>query len=118
MYKDKVRSIPVVLILSIVTCGIYMFYWIYSISESLKHYLDDTEISPGVDVVLSILCFYPYSIYYSYKLGQKQMDAQRRAGVPVTDDTVLYVVLAVLGFFIVNQLIVQSKLNEVWNNAV
>lgn len=117
MYQDKIRSIPVVLILTIITCGIYQFYWIYKMSDEIKTYTENYNVNPGLDLLLSILCFYPYSIYLSYRYGQNQMDAQRRAGTPVTDDTLLYVVLSIFGFFIVNQLIIQSKMNDVWRVA-
>ncbi len=67
---EEIRRSPAkALVFSVITCGIYYFYWIYKISSEMKEHLGKSEINPGLDVLLSILCF-PYSIYWSYQMGE------------------------------------------------
>jgi len=59
MYKGQVRSPALVIILSIVTCGIYAWYWIYKMSEELQRATGKSTISPGVELLLCIVtCWY------------------------------------------------------------
>lgn len=111
--KGKTRPVAEVVIFSIITCGIYSLYWIYKFAEELKFFLGDEDIKPGLELFLSIICF-PYFYYWVYKYGKKLAEAQRRVGLPVEDNSVLYIILAIFGLFIVDIAIMQSSANKVW----
>jgi hypothetical protein len=111
------REPAIVLLLSIVTCGIYYFYWLYCVSGEIQEFLQEPDTSPGLEVLLSILTMGLYVIYWDYKTGQKIARMQGRVGLPVTDNAILYLVLNLVGFGFVNALIEQGHLNEVWNAA-
>lgn len=112
--KGITRNPALVLIFSIISCGIYLLYWMYAISSELKYYLNDDTIKPGIDLLLSILCF-PYMFYWLYKYSKLTTEAQTRAGVtPVSDNAVICVVLPFLGLSVVSALIIQNDLNKVW----
>lgn len=113
MYKGKTRSVLEVVIYSFITCGIYSFYWVYKFAQELKFYLDDPECNPGLDLFLSIICF-PYFFYWFYKYNKKLNAAQERAGLPVEDNTVLNVILAIFGLWIVSIAIMQNTANRIW----
>ena len=49
------RSPGIVILLSIVTCGIYAWYWVYCVSKETKDFLGDDSINPGLEVLLSII---------------------------------------------------------------
>ncbi|MDY6968414.1 MAG: DUF4234 domain-containing protein [Spirochaetota bacterium] len=111
--KGVVRNPAAVIIFSVITCGIYLLVWIYKFSKELKEYLNKEDMNPGVDLILCIVCF-PYVIYWAYRCGQLIYEAQGKAGITASDDSILYIVLAILGLLIVDMAIMQSKMNEVW----
>ncbi|MCU0848599.1 MAG: DUF4234 domain-containing protein [Spirochaetes bacterium] len=111
--KGEIRNPAAVIIFSIITCGIYALVWIYKFSREIKDYLGREDLNPGTDLILSMICF-PYLIYWSYKYGLLIMDAQKKAGKQPSDDTVLYLIVAIFGLFIVDMAIMQSKMNEIW----
>ena len=45
------RSIPMAIILSFVTCGIYMLYWIYMLNDEINELAQD-ETAPGGGMVI------------------------------------------------------------------
>lgn len=112
------REPALVLILSIITCGVYYLYWVYVASAEAQEFLGEQDTAPGLEVLLFILTCGLYTLYWDYKMAQKIMKMQRILGLRETDNAVLYIVLDVLGLGIVNALIQQSQLNEVWNAAI
>ncbi len=113
--KGVVRNPAIVLLLGIVTCGIYLWYWIYAIGTELKAYLDDESINPGLDTLLSVLCGV-YMLYVFYNYSKKIYQAQVEENVPYAqDNAVLYLII---GLFvpIVTILLMQNELNKVWNS--
>lgn len=115
MYKGQPKSVALVIVLSVITCGIYTFYWLYRTEDDLKAYLQDESINPGLDLLLSILCV-PYIIYLAYKYGKLIVEAQKLAGIQQEDNSVLYLILSIFGFSIVSFGIMQSQLNKVWQS--
>ena len=112
--NGKVKSPAAVIIFSIITCGIYALVWIYSFAKDLKNYLGSEDIKPGLDLLLCMVCF-PYMFYWTYKYGKCISEAQKKAGIPESNDEILYLVLAIFGLFIVDMAIMQSKVNEIWS---
>jgi len=70
-YGVEVRNSGMVLLLSIVTCGIYYMWWIYKTSEELNRTLGDPSINPGIDLLLSIISCGLWAIYLMYRNTQK-----------------------------------------------
>gem|GEM_PF-222478 len=114
-YRGEERHPAAVIIFAFITCGIYGLVWIYKFSRDLKMYLEDENINAGLDLFLCIICF-PYLIYWSYKYGRLLMEAQKKAGLPAEDNSVLHLVLALLGLFVVNMPIMQDALNKIWRS--
>ncbi len=64
----KYRSMPLQVLLVIVTFGIYVIYWFYQISVELKENSGDLDASPAL---WTILLFIPFGAFYSYyKFGE------------------------------------------------
>lgn len=112
--KGTTRSVFEVIIFSILTCGIYHLYWIYATTNELNDYLRDDDTSGGLVILYSILTCGIYGIYWYYKMGKKILDAQRLALGYGNDDSVLYLILCILGLSLVSSAIMQSNLNKVW----
>jgi len=109
----KKRSIVAVLLLTFITCGIYFFFWMYLTRDEIKTYLNDASIEPGLEVLLSILCF-PYIYYWLYKCSKDIVRAEIKAGVAMpADNTLLNIVLAAFSLLPISMLIIQSQLNTI-----
>ncbi|TLG77414.1 DUF4234 domain-containing protein [Culicoidibacter larvae] len=112
------KSIAAVIILSIVTCGIYYFIWMASTTNQLKMYNEDYNgTSGGMVVLLSIITCGIYGMYWWYQIAKKVTLAQQKAGMPTNDNSILYLILAIFGFGIIGSAILQSDLNNLWDYA-
>lgn len=111
----KERNIALCIILSIVTCGIYGIYWLVCLVDDLNvasGRVGDT--SGGMVVLLTIVTCGIYGMYWAYKAGEKVAYVkQRSTGVMGGNDSVLYLILSIIGFSIVVYALLQSELNKV-----
>lgn len=103
-----------VLLLSFVTCGIYYLCFIYKTTKETLAYTGEQDLEPWLDVLLTVVTCGLWSVYWDYKIGQRIVRMQRLAGVRETDNSVLYLVLNLLGFGMINSLMEQGHLNEIW----
>jgi len=111
MYKQK--EIPLVIIFSLLSCGIYMIYWIYVTSRDINEYLEISDMDPALEV---FLCFcWPYFLYWLYKYSGRIVDAQIKAGLQTSEDnSILCLILGIIGFGYVSAGVMQGSLNKVW----
>jgi hypothetical protein len=108
------REPGLVLLFSILSLGIYYWCWIYAASDELNHYDGEPDTSPGLEVLFSILTCHIYSIYWDYKTAKKIARLQAKAGLPVTDNAILFLVLNFIGLGVVPALISQGHMNEIF----
>ena len=119
MARGTVRSIPGVIILTLITCGLYGLVWYYEVSRELQEVTGKTETSPGMEVLLIVVTCGLYVVYWWFKYGKMLAEAQSIRLLPVTDNSILLVALSVAGFWcawldVVNMAIMQSDLNRLW----
>ncbi|MCL2171822.1 MAG: DUF4234 domain-containing protein [Defluviitaleaceae bacterium] len=105
------RNVGVSIVLSIVTCGIYMIYWWYKVLDDLYKSTNRNE-SAGMSIILSIITCGIYGIYLYYKKGQMEAEMRKLYGHPPRDDSILYLILAIFSLQIIALAIVQSNLNK------
>jgi len=60
-----------VLILSLVTCGIYYLVWMHRVSQEVQDALGETDTNPGLEVLLTIVTCFIYSYFWDWKMAQK-----------------------------------------------
>jgi hypothetical protein len=114
-YESNKKSVPLVILLSFITCGIYPIYWMYDTTRRLAELNRDDSINPGLSVLFSIITCGIYSIYWWYKLGEMFVESQARQDVyPIVDNKILFLLLSIFGLSIVSVLILQSDLNRFW----
>ena len=97
--------------------GLYFYYWVYCMSKETKEFLGDDSINPGMEVVLCLITCGIYTIYWYYKYGKLQLDMGSRAGLPDAGNSILYLVLAILGLSIISMAIMQNQQNVIWDNS-
>ncbi|MBN2558347.1 MAG: DUF4234 domain-containing protein [Clostridia bacterium] len=114
MYKGEHRPLGLVLFFSIVSLGLFNFYWIYFVSYELQQVSNDQKIKPVFEAVISLLTLGIYTIFWSYKYGKYLAVAQKDAGMRYHDYSFLCAVLAGVLLFPVSMLIMQKQLNDLW----
>lgn len=108
------RSIAVSIILSIVTCGIYGIYWFICLTNEVEAASEDKELaSGGAAFLLIIITCGIYGIYWAYKMGKLLMIAKEKSGLRADDNSIVFLLLQIIGFGIVNYALIQSDLNEI-----
>lgn len=105
------RSIVVMLILTIITCGIYNIFWMYLARSEFKQLSGYTDINPGLELLFNIICF-PFFFFWIYKFSADIAKFQAENGRFVNDSSIINLLLAFFGLGIVSELIIQSQLNE------
>lgn len=126
--KDD-RSLLTLILLSIVTCGIYSYYNIYTMAQDMNTMCsDDDETTGGLGIYI-LLCFVTfgiYGLYWEYKLANRIKSNAPRYGVTVQEggtDILLWRVLGLLlcfiGSFYGYYLLLQNinKLAKAYNQA-
>jgi len=111
------RNDPIiVLVLGLVTFGLYLIYWNMKAAEVLNAVSGKTAISQGIAIFAG--CCYPVNIYFYYLAGQSLADLGKRIGKEeeLKGKSTL---LLVLGIFVpmVAAMIVQGHINELYKEA-
>ena len=106
------RNIVLNIILSLVTCGIFMFYWLYTLTEDTNTIAGDTnDTAGGMVILLTIITCGIYGLYWAFKRGEKIDKAKANRGEPASNGGVLYLILYILGGIIALALI-QNEVNK------
>jgi hypothetical protein len=107
-------SIPLYLILTLVTFFIFNLYWNYRQMVACNEMLGRLEFSWWTWILLTILTCGIYHLFYQYKMGAAIHEIQHQRGLPVTDGLpVLGVVAAVFGVGVVADCIHQYEINKI-----
>ena len=112
----KTRDPWGVWLLSVVTLGVYFFWWYYTINGELRDYDETITVDPRVSLIavtLGLLIEIPAIISFLFT-GGRIRQAQRRAGSLSSCSGLLGVVLSlfVVGIGVVYY---QSQLNKIWD---
>jgi hypothetical protein len=112
------RDPVMVIVYGLLTCGIYLYFWIHQTSTDIKNALGGREdINPTMDVVLTICTCGLYFIYLCYRYPQLLLELQDKAAQPRNDISTISIVLALCGVGIVSLFMIQTELNKVWESA-
>ncbi len=117
MSPIKERNIAVCVILTIVTCGIYGIVWFVLMTDDMRYASGDQTLSGGMAFVLTLVTCGIYGIYWAYKMGKASAMAKANRGMPAEDNSVLYLILQLLGLGIVNYCLIQNDLNKMSNTT-
>lgn len=96
------REFWVVLLLSIVTCGIYMYVYYYQMTRDLNTMggNDDKYVDPALVVVLSIITCGIYTWWWYYQMGNRMQNMGIANNVVVEENGTTYLLWMILGTLI------------------
>lgn len=107
----KTRNIVTCIILTIITCGIYGIYWAICLAREAVAVKDPTD-SGVLEIVLML--FLPFVGFFLAE--QKLTKGCEEKGIPHNDNSVLYLILGLVGLSIVNYCMLQNDLNKLAGN--
>ncbi len=94
MKKGTTRPIPIMLLLNIVTCGIYYIYWIYQTSVEIKMCSEREDLNPTIEILLGIITCGLYFKYWYYKYGKiVYKELPIKAGINNAEDKTMVLVV-------------------------
>jgi hypothetical protein len=107
-----------VLVLSLITLGIYFFYWYYKVNDELRRFERDDSISPTRSLMAMlfgwIIIVPPFIAIWN--TANHIQTAERRAGVLQQIEPVLVLVFQIV-FSLVNPPYMQDHMNRIWDHA-
>ena len=112
MMMEK-RSIPLCIVLSIVTCGIYGIYWFVKLTDDTNQLANDPNAtSGGIAFLLTLVTCGIYGIYWAYKQGEKLDNIKAQRGLPTSNQSILYLILELFGLGIIAYALMQDEINK------
>lgn len=103
----KQRNLVTCILLTLVTCGIYGIYWTVMLAKEAVSVKDPAD-NGLLEIVLML--FLPFlGIFLTEK---KFAEGCAERGVAHTDNSILYLVLGLLGLGIVSMCMLQNDLNK------
>jgi hypothetical protein len=105
------RSGVTVILLSLVTCGIYFFVWKYQTTEELKNVSGDTSINPMMDLLLSFVTCGVWAYYTDYRNAKKVHELLRARGSTRGDQSTVVLLLAIFGLYFIGMYMLQEEYN-------
>lgn len=119
------RNLPLAVILTFVTCGIYGLYWFVVLTDEVNRISMHYNDTPGVmALIFTIVTCGLYGIYWAYRLGVKVSEIKRndmmaRYGVQYggdygagSEEAILYLLLEIFGLNLVVLILAQHTLNS------
>ena len=123
MRNGTVRDPLIVLVLTVVTCGLYYFWWVYETSREIDDFLGESEVPPIVHLLLLIFTGTLWGFVFDILTARRIVRMQERVGMESKDNTLVYVILDLLGagpiagLGLISTLIQQSDLNAIYRRA-
>lgn len=109
------REIAISIILTLVTCGIYGVYWFIVMTDDVNKVSGNNKTSGGMAFLFTLLTCGIYFFYWNYKMGKQLYEAGKNSGKDISDNSIIYLVLSLFGFSIVNYCLIQNDLNSFTN---
>ena len=100
----KKRSLVVLILLSIVTFGIYGLYWIHKLAKDVNVICEgDGKKTSGllVYILLGIITFGIYSLIWVYMLGDRLQDNAQKYNITIKEGGGIVLLWLILGTFII-----------------
>lgn len=103
------RNIILAVVLYFVTCGLYGIYWMIKINDEVNELAGESgATSGGLVFLFSLITCGIYGLYWMYKMGERCDTIKGSSG----STGILYLILALLGFGIINYCLMQDTVNK------
>ena len=107
------RSIPLYIVLTLVTCGLFGLYWFVVLTDETNEATGETQLASGaLALILTIITCNIYGWYWAYKMGEKVDIIKSQNGQSAGNTGILFIILQALGLGIINYALAQDTLNH------
>ncbi len=107
----KNRSVVAVIILSLVTFGIYNLYWVWVTARDLDNEGNNSLVPPVIQFILYLFTAYIGWIVFALCADSNINAIRAQRGLPQKDNKIIYIVLAIV-LPIALAGLVQNDINE------
>jgi cytochrome bd-type quinol oxidase subunit 2 len=105
------KNIVVCVLLTILTCGIYGFYWMTKLTDD-SIALSEEEGTQGLKVLLlTVVTLGIYGVYWCYAMDKRLYAIEKKRGIEGSNHTVMYIIFYLLGV-VVTLALIQNKVNK------
>ena len=108
----RFRSIPVAIILTIVTCGIYGLFWFLSLADDVNAVSLRQGPTGGMVLLYTILTCGIYGYFWAWGAGDRLDELRARNGMPTGSFAILFLILNLCGLSIVTWALAQNEINR------
>jgi hypothetical protein len=106
-------NIPLYLILTLITCGLFNLYWNYLQMEACNTMLKRTEFKFWHWILFSILTCGIYHIFYQYQMGSAIVEIQKNQNKYVFESLpIVSIFTTIFGVSIVTDCVHQHEINK------
>lgn len=96
--EQATSNIAVAILVSLITCGIYNFFWQARQTRVLDALLGETRFRFRIWLLLTLVTCGLYHMYYEYVMGQSITEVQRKTGKAVNDNlSLISLLLSIFG---------------------
>ena len=118
--KIEKKSLLNVALLSLITCRVYVIYWITVTTKDINSYMENEYISPTLACILSIITCGLFDIYWFYKYGNIVFnDMYKKSDIDsYGENAVVLALFFLIPFgYIYSVVTLQSKLNIIYDKT-
>lgn len=103
------RNIALAIVFSLITCGIYLWYWVYQMNRDVSELADEEYTSGAAVIVFSIITCGIYYLYWLYKMGERcdKINNTEKGGTAI-----LFLILGLFGLSVVSLALMQDTVNK------
>lgn len=113
----ETRDPIMVIVFTIITCGFYGIWWVFTMMTEVKNALAREDLNPGMELLFAFISCGIYGIYaFYYKYPKLMVEMQQRLGMPVNDISTMTLILAFV-FAPASFFMIQDQLNKIWQAA-
>jgi hypothetical protein len=116
------RSPVMVLLLTLITCGLYLIYWYYVFYRDLSSITGRTPTGLPffLDCIIALFTFGLWGVYVDYCISQQLQQIRMANGIDLPDSTLLVLVLDAVSIFTAHLLFIFTSAiqQDEWNKMI
>lgn len=114
MQRGEVRNPIMVVVLPMLTCGIYGLIWFFQVCEDLNKGLGRQEFNAVKELALTFVTCGLWGYYFIWRICEAVVEVQKQWGVQPNMDAPILFVMSLIG---IGPFFMQSGLNNAWENG-
>ncbi|MGL5541537.1 MAG: DUF4234 domain-containing protein [Erysipelotrichaceae bacterium] len=113
MIRIEKRNIVSLILLSLITCGVYSVFLYYKQTQEIDNLGGFQDSNPGIELLLILITCGIYGIFWQYKYAKRIAEIQATRGMRVNDVSIINIVLSLFGMQMIAQAIMQNEMNNI-----